>query len=397
MSTTGKDTLSLARKWHKRQVKWRRHLHQYPEISNEEIKTTVYIRAKLKKLGVKLLPLKMKTGVLAQIDGASSSKTVAIRSDIDALPVTELTGLPFASRNRGCMHACGHDMHMATVLGAAGILAKLQPELKGNIRFLFQPAEEKPPGGARPMIAGGALKDVSTIFGIHTDPHLAVGKIALRDGPTMASVYDFDIVVHGKGGHAARPQSSVDAIVTASEVVSSLQTIVSRELNPIDAATITFGQIQGGVARNVIADQVTLVGTARTLSPQALKALPVLIRRTVAGICKARGAAYEVNEIASYPVLVNHAATNRLFARCFEELFGRKRVVEAESVLGGEDFACYLEKVPGAWMRVGVMNKKIKADQPWHSPKFVVDEESIYYGTALLVASTLEYLNGSGK
>lgn len=392
-----KDILNKARQIHKTQVKWRRHLHQYPEVSNEEFETTAFIKKLVRELGLKILPLKMETGVLAEIKGPRPGPTVALRADIDALPVLEQTGLPYASKNTGCMHACGHDAHSAIVLGTAAVLMKMRRELTGNVRLLFQPAEEMPPGGARPMIANGALKNVSTIFGIHVDPHLTVGKIGLCDGPAMASVYDFDLIIKGKGGHAARPHTAIDAITTAAEVVGSLQKIVSREIDPVTPIAITFGRIEGGAARNVVADLVTLAGTARTFARSARKRVPTLIKRTVAGVCRAHGAGYEIIEAASYPVLVNDAATNRLFARNQELLFGKNRVVEAETVLGGEDFACYVEKVSGSWMRLGVMNKKIGADQPWHSPRFIIDEEALYYGTALLVASTLDYMNQKAR
>ncbi len=391
------EILRQTRRIQKTQIKWRRHLHRHPEVANEEFETTAWLKKVVKDLGLKLLPLNMETGVLAEIKGTKPGPTVAIRADIDALPVLEQTGLPFASKNKGRMHACGHDAHSAIALGTAAVLMKMRESLRGNVRFLFQPAEEKPPGGARPMIASGALRNVATIFGIHVDPHLAVGKIGLRDGPAMASVYDFDLIIKGRGGHAARPQTAIDAITTAAEAVSSIQKIVSRETDPVTPVAITFGRVEGGTARNVVADRVVLAGTARTFSRAARKKVPALIKRTVAGVCRAHGAGYEIVEAASYPVLVNHAGTNRLFARNQESLFGKNRVVEAETVLGGEDFACYLLEVPGAWMRLGVMNKKTGADQPWHSPRFIIDEEAMYFGTALLVAATLDYQNRNVK
>jgi amidohydrolase len=384
--------LAHARKWYAQQVAWRRHLHQHPELSNQEIETTAFIKSQLKKLGIKTLPLKgMKTGVLAHITGAHPGPTVALRGDIDALAVEERTGLPYASKVPGRMHACGHDLHTATVLGAAAILNEMRSDLHGNVRLLFQPSEEMPPGGASRMIAAGAIKDVDMIVAVHTDPHLAVGKIGLRDGAAMASVYDFDVIIHGIGGHAASPHLAVDAITTAAEVVEGIQKIVSRETGPMAPALITFGQVVGGTARNVIADRVTLSATARTLSATTLKRLPRLIRRTVSGICQARGARFEIVEIASYPGLWNHPKVNRLVERSFQTMFGNASIVEVEGILGGEDFACYLQQVPGAWVRVGVMNKKLKADKPWHSPEFRVDEESIFYGTVMLVAAALEF------
>ncbi|MBD3257838.1 amidohydrolase, partial [candidate division GN15 bacterium] len=373
-----------ARHWHKQQVAWRRHLHQHPEISNEEVETTAYLKERLAELDISILPLDMATGVLAEVSGKRSGSRVAIRSDIDALPVRERNDIPFKSTIDGKMHACGHDVHMATVLGAAAVLGEIRDQLPGNVRLLFQPAEEMPPGGAKPMIERGALDGVDTVFGLHVEPMIPVGKIGLRDGAMMASVYEFDLVVEGRGGHAAQPHLAVDAIVTAAEVINGLQTVVARETGPMSPLVISIGRIEGGGARNVVADRVTLNGTARTLSPDMRKTVPKLIRRTVAGICKARGAKFEITELASYPVLVNDAATNALYESEYTRLFGRNKSQRIDAVLGGEDFAYYVDKVPGAMFRLGIRNPKIKANQPWHSPHFMVDEEAIYHGTALL-------------
>jgi amidohydrolase len=285
-------------------------------------------------------------------------------------------------------------MHMATVYGAAVLLNRFRDRLKGNVRFIFQPAEELPPGGARPMIESGALDGVGAILGLHVDPALPTGRISIRDGVTMASVTDFDLIVSGKAGHAARPHTAIDAIATAAEMVDSIQKIVAREVDPIAPVAITFGQIEGGRARNVIADEVRLVGTARTLSETAAKKVAKQIKRTAEGIAKARGAKVEMRLIADYPVLKNDPRVNRLIARNAEKLIGRTRIEQTDQGLGGEDFACYLEKVPGAMFRLGTMNKKIKADQPWHSAHFIADENALPIGTALLTAAVIDYLEG---
>jgi amidohydrolase len=379
----------------KTQIRWRRHFHQNPELSNLEFKTTSYIKEQIIKIGLNPLKINIPTGVLAELRGSKSGKTAAVRTDIDALPVTELTGLKFASKNKGCMHACGHDVHMAVVMGVATILSKFKKEIPGNVRFIFQPAEEKPPGGARPMIANGAIKNVDMIFGLHVDPTLSTGKIGLRDDVVMASVIDFDLIIHGRGGHAARPQDAVDAIVTATEVVESLQKIVSREIDPLDPIVITFGKIEGGTARNIICDKVVLTGTARTLSVDSAVKIPKLIKKTAESICRARGAKLEMKLIASYPVLVNHPKTNEIIGRNFENLFGKNKIAPTDQTMGSEDFACYLEKIKGAMFRLGIMNKKIKADKQWHSPHFIVDEEAIFYGTATIVSSVLDFLLSS--
>jgi amidohydrolase len=389
------DIYKAAHSLSKQQIAWRRHLHQYPELSNEETQTTAFLKDHLKKLGLKFLPLKTKTGVLAELKGNAAGPVVAIRSDIDALPILENSGLPFQSKNAGCMHACGHDIHMATVLGTATVLAQLKNTFAGTVRFIFQPAEELPPGGARPMIASGAVADAKMIFGLHVDPEVPTGRIGLRDGATMASVFDFTLRIFGVSGHAARPHSAVDAIVTAAEVIGSLQTIVSREIDPIEPVVITFGKIEGGTASNVIANEVVLAGTARTLSAPTFRKLPKLIARTVNGICKARGASFAIEPIADYPVLSNSPAANNILRKNFDLLFGAGKVMATPPVLGGEDFACYLQEVPGAMFRLGVMNKRIKADKPWHSPQFIADEAALPFGTALLAAAARDVLKGN--
>ena len=388
------DVQQAATKLWKQQVTWRRHLHQYPELSFEEHQTTAFLKKQLTDLGLKILKVDMKTGVLAELSGKGKGPVVAIRSDIDALPILERTGLPFRSKRDGCMHACGHDMHMATVLGTAVVLSQLRDTFDGTVRFVFQPAEEMPPGGARPMIENGALDNVTMIFGLHVDPDLPVGRVSLRDGVTMASVFDFNLIIRGRSGHAARPHSAIDAIVTAAEVIESLQKISSREIDPVEPVVVTFGKIEGGAASNIIADEVRLAGTARTLSEKTFKKIPGMIRRIVGGVCKARGAKFEIQPIADYPVLKNHIRANRILAQTYDELFGKGKVELTPPVLGGEDFACYVEQVPGAMFRLGIRNRKIKADKPWHSPEFIADEAALPFGTALMAAAARRALDG---
>ncbi|MDH4156412.1 MAG: M20 family metallopeptidase [candidate division Zixibacteria bacterium] len=391
------ELLERVRKLHRQQVTWRRDFHQHPELSSREFRTTARLTAIVKKLGLKLIPIKMKTGLLAELAGNHPGPTVAIRTDIDALPVTERSGLPFASKVNGCMHACGHDVHMAIVLGTAAVLSKMKKHIHGRVRFIFQPDEEMPPGGARPMIENGAVDGVSAVFGLHVDPMLPAGMISTRDGISMAMVTDFDLVIHGKGGHAASPHSGVDAIVTAAEVIESIQKIVSREISPTSPIVIHFGRIEGGTGRNIVADRVTLDGTARALSDTAGRLVPKLIKRTVSGVCRARGARAEVNIGPGYPPLRNDPAVNRIFENNYRLLYGRGKIRTTKQVLGAEDFACYLEKVPGAMFFLGIRNRKIKADKAWHSSDFIADERAIEYGTALLASSALDYLAGDQR
>jgi amidohydrolase len=385
------DIRSAAMRFANKQVAWRRHLHQHPELSNQESETTAFLRKEISKLGLKILPLRMPTGLLAELHGATSGPTVVIRTDIDALPIVERSGVSFVSKRPGCMHACGHDMHMASILGTANLLAHFRKSLAGTVRFIFQPAEEMPPGGAIPMIANGALKNGDVIFGLHVDPDIPTGKIGVRDGAAMASVYDFDLTVHGRGGHAAKPHLTVDAIATAAEIIESLQKIVSRDTDPIDSVVITFGKISGGIARNVIADSVLITGTARTLSPKLQKLVPSLIKRIATNIAKARGASCTIEAKAHYPVLFNNSRVNDYLEMHYQSLFGAGKVVQTPSSLGGEDFACYLQKLPGAMFRLGIRNPKIKATEPWHSPRFVADEAALPFAAALLTTATLNF------
>ena len=391
--TDNKQILELAEEIKPLQVEIRRHIHQNPELAFREFQTTKYIKGILKNNGIKINPLKMRTGVCAVIN-PKCKKAVAIRSDIDALPITEKTDVPFKSRNAGVMHACGHDVHMATVLGTAIILNKLRSQINAGVKFLFQPAEEQPPGGAKEMIENGVLKNpaVKVIFGLHVDPNVSVGRIGLRDGPTMSSVMDFDIEIIGRGGHAARPHAAIDAVAVAAEVIDSLQKVVSRELNPLKPGLITIGVIEGGTVRNVIAEKVILKGTARTLHGDTQKWLPKLIRRTIDGVCKARGAKFKLDILSGYPVMVNHQNANSILRDSWIELFGkstRYKIEVTPMTLGGEDFAYFVSKIPGSMFRLGVKNKKIGADKSWHASDFMVDEEAMFYGTALLCSAVI--------
>ena len=260
----------------------RRRFHQKPEIANQEFETTALLKKELSRLGLKIHDSGQPTGLWADLETGRDGPTVAVRTDIDALPVTEKTGLPFASKINGKMHACGHDVHMAVLIGTARLLAHHKKALIGRVRFICQPAEERPPGGAQPLIAAGVLKNpkVDAILALHVDPSIPTGHIGVRDGVGMASAYDFDLIVNGRSSHAAFPHKSVDAITVAAEVISGLQQVVSRMINPVQPAVVTLGIIKGGTARNVIAETVEIEGTARSLDPHLSKKLPRLIEKT---------------------------------------------------------------------------------------------------------------------
>lgn len=379
-------------------VKLRREFHQYPETAFEEFETAKRITSELKKLKLEVKTGIAKTGVVGVLYGNRKGKTVALRADMDALPVTEQTNVPYKSKIKGKMHACGHDLHMACTIGAANVLSKMKNDLPGNVKFIFQPSEESGPGGALPMIKAGVLKNpnVSGLFALHTDPSIPVGKMGVKDGPMMAHTNTFDLTITGKGGHGARPHQGVDAIQVGAQVIQALQTIVSRRTNPLDPVVLSIGVIQGGTASNVICDKVLLKGTVRTLNKELNKKIPKMISRTVSGITKSADADFELDYRTGYPVLINDLEMTNLARSAISKLYSRKALVEIKNpVMGGEDCAYFLQKVPGTFLRVGIRNPKKKAVYPWHHPMFNVDEKAIGIGTAVLVQCVYDFLSAS--
>jgi len=376
-------------------VRLRRRLHQYPEISNQEFRTTALLKKELAKLGMEIHDGHAPTGLWADLDSGRSGPMVAVRTDIDGLEVTEETALPYASKVAGRMHACGHDAHMAMLVGAARLLAKQRKRLRGRVRFICQPAEEMPPGGARPLIAAGVLErpPVDVILASHVDPVLPTGVIGLCDGVSMASVYDFDLRVIGRSGHAALPHTAVDAITIAAEIITGLQQVVSRMIDPMNPAVISFGSIVGGQVRNAIAGEVRLKGTARSIDRALTRRLPRLIQRTAVGIGRAFGAKVEVTSISGFPVLVNDPRVNKFIAAAFRSVYPKGMLRRLAPIAGAEDFACYLERVPGAMLRLGVGNKRIGADKPWHHEAFMVDEEALLIGYCTMAATVVDLLH----
>ena len=398
-------------------VKLRRQLHQYPELAFNEFRSSERITKELSKLGIDVKKGVAKTGVVGVLNignpalrhaqGGERSrttkggegrkgKTMALRADMDALPILEQTKFSYKSKNKGVMHACGHDVHITCLIGAAKILTRLKEELPGKVKFIFQPSEEVTPGGAKPMIEAGVLKnpDVSGIFALHCDSSIPVGKIGVREGPTMAQAESFDVTIIGKGGHGARPHDGVDAIVVASQVIQGLQTIPSRKISPVEPVVISIGKIEGGYARNIICDKVILKGTARTLNKEIAKKIPGLLKEIISGITKSAGASFELNYYGGYPILINHPKATDLVRRSVSRLFGKSAIFEIEKpVMGGEDFAYFLQKVPGSFLRLGIRNPKKDAIYPWHHPKFTVDEDAIKIGSAVLAGIAFDFLS----
>ena len=362
----------------------RRDLHQFPELSWQERRTAEQICRVLDELGLKYRCNVAGTGVVADLPGACDRPLVALRADTDALPVLEETGLPFASQNPGVMHACGHDVHTTMLLGAAALLAA-DRELPGPVRLIFQPAEEMG-SGASAMIDAGVLDNVAMIFGGHVDRHFKVGSIAVTEGPVNASTDSFTIRITGRGGHAARPHETVDAVVVGSLMVMALQTIVSREVNPLSPSVVTVGRFDAGTANNVIAGQAVLEGSIRAQDPAVRLALQRSVERIAKSIGQLHGAQAEFSIGEGTPPLINPPESTALARRAAAEAVGLERVTRMDlASMGGEDFSYYLERVPGCYVRFGTARDGVE-QFPAHSSKFDVDEQSLAVGAAFFHA-----------
>ncbi len=373
----------------------RRHLHQHPELSHQESATAAYIAAQLRKMGLEPKTNVGGHGVVALIEGAQPGKCVALRADFDALPIKEATGLPFASQNEGVCHACGHDMHTATLLGAARVLCDLKSELAGSVKLVFQPAEEDVlDSGAPKMIADGLLENptVDAMFGQHIWPYYPVGTIAIRNGAMMASSDRIRITIHGKSSHGSAPEDGVDAIAAAAQVITALQNIVSRQISPLDSAVVTIGTIQGGARYNVIADTVQLEGTCRNLNPEVRNKMPERIGAVVKGVCEALGATGELEYIRGYSPTVNNHELFPFVYETIKEVVGEENtVIPQNSALGGEDFSYYCERVPSCFFWTGVLTPGATI-YPLHNGSLSPDEGALPVGIEVMVRCAVKYL-----
>ncbi|MGG0843776.1 amidohydrolase [Peribacillus simplex] len=379
----------MSRELEKRLISIRRHLHQYPELSNEEFETTKSIQKWLGEEGIEIRNTGLKTGVFADIKGGKPGLTVAIRADIDALPIEEQTGLPFASKVKGVMHACGHDFHTAAVIGAAYLLKECQSELNGTVRLIFQPAEESG-GGAAHVIKDGQIGDVAAIIGLHNKPNLPVGTIGIKEGPLMAAVDRFQIVLQGKGSHAAIPHSGKDPIAAAAQLITALQTIVSRNVSPLESAVVSVTRITGGSTWNVIPGDVTLEGTIRTFESTIRDEIKDKFYSIVNHIAAAFSQEATIGWFPGPPALHNHPAVTEMARR--SALGQSLHVINPEPSMGGEDFAYYLQHIPGTFAFFGT-----NGNEDWHHPAFTVDENSIIKAAHFLFESAKDLLYNHGK
>lgn len=380
----------LAEKLAPRLIEIRRHLHSHPELSGQEQQTAAYVAGVLSSCGIVVQEAIGKTGVIGELVGGTDDRLVAIRTDMDALPITERTSLEFASRKPGIMHACGHDVHTTVGLGTAMVLSQLGEILPGNTRFLFQPAEEIAQG-ANWMVQDGAMNDVSAIFSLHVFPSIPGGSLGIRYGALTAAADDLEIFIMGESGHGARPHEAVDAIWIASQVITTLQQAISRTQNPLRPIVLTIGQISGGRAPNVIADQVRLAGTVRSLHPDTHADLPQWVEKIVANVCNMYGARYEINYRRGVPSVQNDLALTQLLEESAKEAWGSDRVqILPEPSMGAEDFSIYLEHAPGTMFRLGV-GFPDKPNYPLHHPQFEVNESAIVTGVVTMAYSIYQY------
>ena len=366
-------------------IEYRRKLHENPELSMKEYETTKLIRKWLEEEDIEILDIPLKVGVVAEIKGDFEGKTIALRCDIDALPILEQTNLDFKSKNLGVMHACGHDFHTASILGAAILINKNKSKLHGNVRIIFQPAEETS-SGANLIIELGALEGVDAIFGMHNKPDLSVGTIGVKSGALMASVDRFEIDIIGVGGHAGIPNKVVDPIVIGSQIVSSIQSIVSRSLSPFNNAVISITRFTSGNTWNVIPEKAELEGTVRTFQKDVRKIVPELMERTAKGIAEGLGAKINFRWYPYIPSVNNDERFLNLVKESATEL--GYNVVEAKQSAGGEDFALYQEKIPGFFVWMGVDGEK-----DWHHPEYKLNEDALIVAAKYFSNLAIKYLS----
>jgi len=377
-------------KLYRAMVERRRHLHRHPELSFKEKETSAYVAGILQELGIEVSEIDGGYGLVGRLRGALPGKTIALRADMDALPIQDEKECEYASQVPGVMHACGHDGHTSILLGVAEYYSKRQQELRGEIRFLFQPAEEICPGGAVGMIEAGVLEGVDVIYGVHLWTPLPLGTAASAAGPLMASVDDFFIDIQGRGGHGGMPHKAVDSVVAGSALVMQLQSIVSRSVDPLQPAVVTIGSIQGGTVQNVIADRCRLSGTARCFDESTRQVIRERIYALVEGISQSYGAEAQIHYITGYPSLVNDEEEFGRFNRAVLRVPGLKGETSAQ-IMPAEDFAYYLRQVPGCFVLVGAGNEEKGIIYPHHHPRFDIDEEAMLHAAALMVSMAETY------
>jgi amidohydrolase len=369
-------------------IEWRRDFHRYPEIAFQEKRTSSVIRSFFEDLGIPVRSY-AKTGLRCDLQGAPGGATVALRADIDALPLVEEGDKEYKSRNPGASHACGHDGHMAVVMAAAMLLSQKKDRFKGKVVFLFQPSEERIPGGAKPMIEEGALDGVDAIFGLHFWQLLPTGSVGIVKGPMMAQPDAFSITVKGKGGHGSMPQQTVDPILAASQVVINLQSIASRNIDPLKPVVVSFGTVKGGTIYNIIPPEVTLTGTVRSFDSAVQELAEKRLREITEETCRTFGATAEVQYDRGYPPVVNDETMVDFVESVAAKTLGKEKIAAIDPVMGGEDFSYFLQKIPGCFLFFGMGDGQ---EFPHHHPAFDMDEKALPLAAFLMTSIALEYL-----
>ncbi|NTU58743.1 MAG: amidohydrolase [Chlorobiaceae bacterium] len=379
-------------------VRLRRHIHQHPELAYQEFHTTEFVRDYLAGLGIEAEPQLLETGIVAILRGTGAPKggerkMVALRADIDALQLQEENSHDYCSTQEGCMHACGHDMHTAMLLGTAAILSRMRDELKGDVLLIFQPAEEKAPGGAKPMIEAGLLEKYKpvAIFGQHCFPSVESGSIALCKGSFMAAADELNIMVKGQGGHASAPHKTRDPIVASAHIITALQHLVSRVAPPHESAVVSIASINGGHTTNVIPGKVTMAGTMRTMNEDLRSLLHERLERTVSQVADAFDVEAEVNIKTGYPVLFNDPEMTDLAWKAGKEFLGEAHVLKSEPLMTAEDFAYYLKECPGSFWQIGTGMKSDTTGNNLHSSTFDPDEKALQTGMGMMSYLALRY------
>ena len=384
-----KDILKEAKALQEKVVAWRRDFHAHPEIGFHEERTPRIVAEELDRIGYRVRRGVGKFGVTGDLDVPGAKGRVLLRADMDALPLPDLTGDPFASQNPGVCHACGHDAHTAMLLGAAELLMARKKDLKTSVRLMFQHAEEANPGGAVGMVEDGCVEGVDAAFALHVATFYDSGKWALRPGPMLASVDRVTITVKGKGGHAADPDRAIDPMVISAQLILALQTVMSRRIRPHDVGVLSLCAVHGGTVFNIIPDSITLLGTIRTHSQAVRDKVKTLIHEICEGVARANGGAVDIVLDGSYPATINDPAMTEYLRSTAGALFGAATLVEMEKEFGGEDFSYVLEKVPGALVFLGCRNEEKKSTVPHHNSMFRIDEDVLWEGVAMYAALAL--------
>ncbi len=388
------DVSSLVNEITDEVIGWRRYLHQHPELSFQEEKTAQFVYETLSSFGNLEISRPTKTSVMARLKGEKPGKTLAIRADMDALPIQEENTFDFASENPGVMHACGHDGHTAILLGAARVLTKLKGKLNGEVRFLFQHAEEDYPGGAEEMVQSGVMEGVDFVIGAHLWSPIEKGKIGIVYGPMMAAPDTFWITVKGKGGHAALPHQTVDSIVVGAQIVTNLQNIVSRNTDPLDRLVISVTQFVSGTTHNVIPGSAKLSGTVRAFDQKLRESIPAKMEQIIKGITDAYGADYEFIFEYGYRPVINDEKVTKMIEETVREVYGEEAVDHIPPNMSGEDFSAFQQKAPGAFFFVGAGNAEKGIIYPHHHARFTIDEDALEIGVKIFVKAAIKFLNG---